>query len=169
MSIAKSARMICLVLCIPFAAQAQLESQNPAKVHFPSALKRGFGPAAGFANFLGLNPEKFSMQQSYTLAFTSFGGYGMAQGVYLNTMRYQLSNPLSVSVQWGVLTNLTDTNRISPYQGGFFISGANLAYQPNENFHIGIQYSSYPGPAYYGRGFGNAAYLYPARSAQANR
>ena len=161
-------KLVFFVLLFPFALQGQLKTQNPAKVHFPSVLRQGYGAASGVANFLGLDPAKFSMQQSFTLSFTSLNGYGLAQGVYLNTMSYQLSTPLTLSVQWGFFNNLTDPNRLSPNGSGFFISGANLEYKPSENFHIGVQYSSYPNALYPDRRFRYSRWPYSIAPAKDN-
>ena len=155
--------LLLFVVLYPFALQGQLKTQNPASVHFPSALRQGYGAASHVANFLGLDPSKFSMQQSFTLSFTSLNGYGLARGVYLNTMRYQLSNPLSLSVQWGFFNNLSDPNRLNPNGSGFFLSGANLEYKPSENFHIGVQYSAYPNALYPERRFRYSSWPYASR------
>lgn len=133
------------LLIIPGIASAQLRSQDPDKVNFPTALRQGYGQSGGLLSFFGLDPDRFSMTHSYSLAFMNVGGQGLSQGVYLNTMQYQVSDPLTVSVQWGV------THSPLPSQGapdvlnsGFFVSGASVDYKPSKNFHVGIQYSSYP-------------------------
>jgi hypothetical protein len=148
---------VILFLVLPAIAFSQLKSQNPRDVHFPSALTRGYGQSGGLFSFLGLDANKFRMSHSYTLSFANLGGQGFSQGVYLNTMSYQFSTPLTLSLQWGLLHKPFESAGMgSPFQGGFFVSRANLDYKPSENFHIGIQYSSYPNSGYsnYRRPFG---------------
>lgn len=141
---------IALFLLVPGIAFTQLKTQNPQDVHFPSALTKGYGQASGLFGFLGLDPSKIQMTHSYTLSFMTFGGQGFGQGVYLNTISYRISAPLSMSVQWGMLHQPFESAGVdSPFKSGFFVSGANLNYKPSNNFHVGIQYSSYPTTGYY--------------------
>src|SRR4030042_3511774 len=57
---------------------------------------------SGFLNAL-LDPGKFSMEQSYSVAFASSGARSMNQGLYLNTMKYKFSDPLFAQVRIGYL------------------------------------------------------------------
>ena len=48
------------------------------------------------------DPTKFNMDHSFSMSFFSIGGKGVSQGLYLNTMSYQLSSPLLLKLQWGI-------------------------------------------------------------------
>ena len=148
---------VVVFLTLPGIAFSQLKTQNPENIHFPSALAKGYGQAGGLFGFLGLNPDKITMTHSYTMSYLSYGGQGFGQGVYLNTINYQISTPLSLSLQWGMLHQpFQSAGSNSPFKSGFFVSGASLEYNPSKNFHLGVQYSSYPTTGAYRRplGFG---------------
>ncbi|MFQ5628433.1 MAG: hypothetical protein ACE5I1_06715, partial [bacterium] len=89
------------------------------------------------------------------MSYMSYGGQGFGQGVYLNTINYQVSAPLRLSLQWGMLHQPFESAGLdSPFKSGFFVSGASLEYNPSKNFHLGVQYSSYPTTGVYRRPFG---------------
>lgn len=101
--------------------------------------------------FLGfLDPSKFSMSHSVSMSYFSMGGDGIAQNMYLNTMSYQIADPLMLRVQWGVqnypFNNLSKDNPM--FQNGFFLSGAELNYKPTENMEFNIQFNRMPGYMY---------------------
>lgn len=111
---------------------------------------------AGKFSLLGINPNNFTMQHSYEMSFFSFGGKSITQAIYLNTLKYKISDPLSFTFQWGVhhqpFGGLLKNNISSQ---GAFISGAELKYKPNDKLMIKLQYRSYPNgvisPYYYNR------------------
>ena len=103
--------------------------------------------------FLGLSifdPSKFSMQHSFSMSYFSLGGRGVSQGLYLNTMTYQVSSPLLLKLQWGIqnfpYNSLAKNN--PAFQGGFFLSGAELQYKPSDKLEMRIQFNRMPGNMY---------------------
>lgn len=135
---------IAILLGIPSLGFGQLKSQEQSKINFASLLRYGLQPQ-GLVGALGLNPDRFHMRQSYSLSYMSGGGQAFSQGVYLNSMRYDISNPLSVSLEWGMLHQpLSAAGVNSPFQNGFFLSNASLEYKPSKNLQIGVQYSTNP-------------------------
>ncbi len=140
---------LSLVLLLPALASAQLKSPDkPAS--FSQLLTQGLSAPRSLIGMIGLNPNRFSMQQSYSLSYLSAGGQGFSQGVYLNTMSYRFSDPLQVSLQWGIMNQpLSSLGVPSMYSSGFFLSGANLEYKPSKNMSVGIQFNSYPAGSYY--------------------
>lgn len=98
---------------------------------------------------LGLNPNKFSMSHSYSLEFTSFGGQAFNRGLYLNTMQYQFSDPITMYLQIGMQHQPFGSQvENSPYQSKVFVSGAGLQYKPSDNFKVQLEYSEQPGLYY---------------------
>jgi hypothetical protein len=135
---------VVTMLLLPLLAFGQLK-ETAAPQHFSKLLTTDPQPSRGLAGWLGLNPARFSMSQSYSLSYLSFGGRGFSQGVYLNTMQYQLANPLSMSVQWGMAHQpFASAGLPGIYGNGLFFSGANLEYKPSEKFRIGLSIDSYP-------------------------
>jgi len=50
-----------------------------------------------------LDPERFHMSQSYAMSFFSDGKHSNSAGMYLNTMTYQFSMPISMRLQVGYM------------------------------------------------------------------
>lgn len=141
--------VLVLAVALPTLAFGQLKEQSKP-ISFSQLLTQGLAAPKGLAGLLGLNPNRFTMQQSYSLSYLSSGGNGFSQGMYLNTMRYQFADPLSVSVQWGMMNQPLSALGTAPlYQSGFFFSGANLEYKPSDKFSVGLQISSHPQSNYY--------------------
>lgn len=145
----KTFAALLLVLMLPSWAAAQLKTpEKPTP--FSQLLTQGLNAPKGLIGLIGLNPNRFSMQHSYSLSYMSAGGQGFSQGVYLNTMSYRFADPLQLSLQWGIMNQpLSSLGVPAMYQSGFFLSGANLEYKPSKNMSVGIQFNSYPAGYYY--------------------
>jgi len=99
----------------------------------------------GFLNGL-LDPSRMQMNQSYSMAYLSSGGDGFMQGMYLNNMRYQLSNPLILDLNLGYMHTPYNS-----YDGGFngvgtgdFVGGLSLTYKPSKNVALQIGFNRMP-------------------------
>ncbi len=145
-----------LLILLPVFASAQLKSQESG-LDISKILRYGINPIGIFSGSF-LNPDKFHMSQSYSYTMSSFGGASIGQAMYLNTMSYQISNPLSVSLQWGYLMNQTSGgdkamgfNSGLPFNNGLFISGAQLKYNPSPNTEFKIEFRQLPYNPYYRR------------------
>lgn len=133
-----------LIGLVPVGAQGQLKEQDPKNVDISKRLTTPAQPQ-GLLGMFGLTPDRFSMQQSYSMSFMTFGGHSFSQGMYLNTMQLQLSDPLLVYAQWGLLNQplgFTGTQALSPNR--MFLSGAGVSYRPFNNMSIQFEYSSLP-------------------------
>lgn len=128
------------------AASAWCQYKTKPGLDFRSLLQApaAVGRAAG--NLLGLDPSRLSIQQSYQMSFMNIGGQGMSQGLYLNTISYQFSLPLSVSVQWGIAHQpfSSSLKNGALLQDGPFISAAQLRYQPKPNMLIQLDFRQNP-------------------------
>ena len=118
-------------------------------------------------SFLGLSifdPSKISISHSVSMSYLSMGGQGLAQNLYLNTLRYQIASPLALTVQWGVqnFPHNSIAKDHPAFQNGFFLSGAELRYQPSKNFELLFQYNA--GPGLYNRQYYNRPYGFPRQS-----
>ena len=135
--------LILMLMILPIAGFAQFKTQakNPS---FADRLISGSG-----LGILGLDPSRLSMSQSYTMSFASIGGHGFSQGLYLNTLRYQFAIPLTLALQVGMAHQPFNISGVSPMMNnGFFVSGAQLRYQPSEKTVIQLDFRR--GPAYLG-------------------
>ncbi|MCJ7813747.1 hypothetical protein MUP95_10580, partial [bacterium] len=94
----KSIVLYCLILSLIVYDVAIEQSENEqSNILNNSQL---FKKPAGFLDSL-IDPSKFSMSHSYSLSYFSWGGKSFSQGLYLNTMNYQLSEPLFMQVRIG--------------------------------------------------------------------
>jgi|GEM_PF-446204 len=131
---------------IPASAFGQLRKDTD--VNMARALTQP--KIAGILGLFGLHPEKFSMTHSYSLSFVSFGGKVFNQGLYLNTMRYQLTDPLSVHLQLGIAHHpLGGQLQGTSPRSEIFISRAGFEYAPTKNLKLQLEYSQQPDSYYY--------------------
>jgi hypothetical protein len=128
-----------MFVLLPVVAFGQLKDQLQ-----PAPFSQVLTAPQGLIGLIGLDPRRFDMQHSYSLSYISLGGHGFSQGVYLNTMSYRFSDPLQVSLQWGIMNQPFGGGVPSLYQNGFFLSGASLEYKPSRNLSIGVQYNNIP-------------------------
>jgi hypothetical protein len=143
--------LLAVFILLPVVAFGQLKEQLK-----PQPFSKLLTQSQGLVGLIGLNPNRFSMQQSYALSYMSLGGHGFSQGVYLNTMSYQLADPLLVSFQWGFLNQPLGSFGVpSLYNNGLFVSGASVEYKPSRNLSIGVQFNRDP------RGYWSPQYGYP--------
>ena len=61
------------------------------------------------SGFSLLNPNRFSMHQSYSMIFASGSAGSTSAGLYLNTLSYKLADPLTLSADVGFYTPLYGT------------------------------------------------------------
>lgn len=106
--------------------------------------REGAGSVSGFSL---LNPNRFSMHQSYSVNFAS-GSFGSSSaGLYLNTLSYRLADPLTLSADVGFYTPLYASPGMSLSRGGFqdprlgsslVFPHVGLEYKPSENSSISL-------------------------------
>jgi hypothetical protein len=108
------------------------------------------GSVSGFSF---LNPNRFSMRQSYSVNFAS-GSYGSSSnGLYLNTLSYKLADPLTLSADVGFHTPLyNSTGSFArggvPQKAGFqdprlgsslVLPRVGLEYKPSKSTTVSLQ------------------------------
>ncbi|MBN2357136.1 hypothetical protein JXO59_13550 [candidate division KSB1 bacterium] len=107
-------------------------------LNMPSQMERA---AVGI---LGLDVSRLHIYQSYQMSYFSLGSTGFTQGVYLNTMTYDFSFPMSVALQWGI-SHQPFGSSPSPYvKNGLFLSRAQVRYQPTKNILLQMDYVQNP-------------------------
>jgi hypothetical protein len=133
--------LLVLILLIPILLKAQSEDKS-----FDYAPLKGLQKTQGFLDHL-INPEHFTMSQSYSLSFFDIGGSSVSQGLYLNTLNYRFSDPLMMQVRFGFLHHpfgakgydVQNTN-----QNKFFIQRAMLQYKPSQNMTFTVDFQQIP-------------------------
>ncbi len=136
---------------LPISGKAQLKTERPA-ISFQKLLTYGANPI-GLVSGAFMNSEKINMRQSYSFMMSRFNGHTINQAMYLNTMRYQISEPLTLSLQWGYLLNqpfskLNSFQPNIPMQNGFFLSNAKLEYKLGDHSKFQMEFNRYPGGYY---------------------
>ncbi|UCB53476.1 MAG: hypothetical protein JSV10_05205 [Candidatus Zixiibacteriota bacterium] len=131
--------MFCLLLSSAQASDINSEERN--LLGFTSNSK----------SFSLLDPQRLKMNHSYSFSYFSGGQTSGSFGVYTTTLKYQLSDPLSLTLSLSYLHQplsvfrrdaLTVRNRILP--------NFQLHYRPNSSFSLWINVLTLP--AAYGPG-----------------
>jgi hypothetical protein len=95
------------------------------------------------AGFSLLNPNRFSMHQSYSVNFAS-GSFGSSSaGLYLNTLSYRLADPLTLSADVGFYTPLYSSSSAVFSKGGGLRSGGFQDPRLGSSLvfpHVGLEY-----------------------------
>ena len=144
--------LVIVFLMLPSLSSAQLKRQDQPLSIREELIK----PANDFFGLSILDPSKLSISHSVSMSYFSIGGKGVAQNIYLNTLRYQIAPPLMLTVQWGIRQfPYNSLAKDSPlFKNGFFLSGAELRYKPSDKMEMSIQFNAMPGyynPYYYHR------------------
>lgn len=106
------------------------------------------------SGFSLLNPNRFSMRQSYSMGFSS-GSFGsQSAGLYLNTLSYRLADPLTLTADVGFHMPFYSSfggpsaGFQNPGLGGSLVlPHIGLEYRPSENSSISIHFINGPDAA----------------------
>ncbi len=127
-------------LTVSVCATAQSENQQTNVITNSQLFKK----PTGFLDSL-IDPSKFNMSHSYSLSYFSWGGKSFSQGLYLNTMNYQLSEPLFMQVRIGYVHQLFGImNQSNGMNGKVFVQRALIEYKPSKNMRLTIDYQADP-------------------------
>ena len=133
---------VILLLAVPCVLIGQTEDSEPASQSEMSQKSLVNSLSSGFGL---LDPAKFSMSHSYSVSYFSGSGSGVMTGLYMNTMKYAFSDPLSLTVHLGYLHrpfSSSDTQGMPTDNS--VLSGFELLYQPRKNFFLKIEYGAIP-------------------------
>jgi len=104
-----------------------------------------------------LDPSRLKINHGYSFSYISAGGNSGSVGLYMSTIQYQISRPLTLRV--GLQYVHSPLKMFGGDTGGFVTQGLYpsfyLDWQPSSKFHLGIGYQKVPG------GYG---YAYPTSS-----
>ncbi len=139
--------VLFVLLSLPLLAQAQLKE----KTKLPEFSQVGIRPYSNV--ILGfLNSDRLSMNHTFSMSYMSMGSAGgMMVNSYMNTINYQISNPLFLRLNLGVMNTPYNSFSNPALNNTQFFGGAELFYQPSDNsmIKLGVQV----GPGYYGPGY----------------
>ena len=132
---------VIIVLCLlGGSVLGQLKEQEGLKNFSESLAKPQTSLLSGIAGIFA--SDRFSMNHTFSASFLSFGGNSLMVNSYLNSMQYQLSAPLLLKVNLGIMnTPYSSFNNVHPgldLNATNFIGSAELHYQPTSNAHVKI-------------------------------
>jgi hypothetical protein len=121
---------------LPWLAGAQFNGRPNDQISNPSLAISV--PPKLFSLF---DPQKFSMQHSYTFSVASDGKRTFSDGLYLNTMQYQFSAPLLFRLKWGLETpaGLQSTQALLA-KPNLVVPSMELLYRPFKNMLFKVEY-----------------------------
>ena len=90
-----------------------------------------------------LDPSKFDMKQSFSMTYQTNGKQSLMSNIYVNTLSYQISKPLSMKIHLGVAHSPSAFSSILKSDETHFLPGLELTYKPSNNFIIHFEYNTY--------------------------
>jgi hypothetical protein len=127
-------------LLIPVLGSAQFKSDGRSIFKASDLIRK---PTGLFDRLL--HSPRFHMTQSYSLSFFSLGGQAFNQGMYLNSLSYQISDPLLAQVQIGYLHQpLGAWGNSDQTNGRVFVRSASLKYQPSDQMSVHFDFETIP-------------------------
>ncbi len=135
--------LVLLVLGFTFTAFAQFKDSGFQQNNIDDGIV-AHSSASSLFGFI--NPQNFSMKQSYSMSYSTFGGQGMALGVYTNSMAYKFNDKLNVQLEASFVNSPYSTlgKNFQNSINGVYINRAAINYQPWKDFQISVQYSNLP-------------------------
>jgi len=129
-----------MALFIPALGNCQFKSEGRSIFRASELIRK---PTGMFDRLL--HSPRFRMTQSYSLSFFSLGGQAYNQGMYLNSMSYQISDPLLARVQIGVLHQpLGAWGNSGQANGRVFVRSASLLYKPSDQMSLHFDVETIP-------------------------
>ena len=119
-------------------AEAQFR-QNNGRGDTGSYL-RSYQPLGIPTNMVSLlDPSRLHMSHSIQMGYFSTGGVSASRGMYLNSLTYDISRPLSVTTHLGIQFQPSGPAEWNPANSGNqFVGGAELNWHPARNFFLHV-------------------------------
>lgn len=147
--------IIIIYVLVVSVSNAQFRDELDKKPDIRSGIVKNnsFGSILGF-----INPDNFSMRHSFNLSYSTFGGSGLALGVYTNSMAYKFSDKLDLQTDISIVNSPYNSlgQDFAKQINGVYLSRVQMNYKPADNMSIIIQYRNIPGgfyPSYYYGGY----------------
>lgn|GEM_PF-1954075 len=95
-----------------------------------------------------IDPSRLTVNHGVSFGASFGGGSSLMSGLYQTHLKYQLSNPLTLSLSLG-LQNLKYGD--NPVAQNSIIAGFGIDYKPTKNFHLRLQMQQIPFGSYLNR------------------
>lgn len=149
----KKLLIVFVAICLPALVLGQMKQDTK----LPSFSQVGTKPYSNL--ILGfINPDKLTMNHTFSMSYMGMGNGGMMMNSYMNTINYQISNPLFLRFNLGIMNTPYNSFNNPALNNTRFFGGAQLFYRPSDNTMIKLGFDIRPGyyrPGYYGPGFYN--------------
>ncbi len=150
-------KLIIILLVASSVSFAQFKKDYDKPIDIKSGITN-YNPSGFFTGFF--NPQNFDMHHTVSMSYSSFGGQGVALGVYTNSMAYKFSENLDVEADVSFVnspySSLGDAHTKS--LNGIYLSRAQLNYRFSDDFHVTLRYNQVPGGYYSPYGYGYNRY-----------
>lgn len=143
MMMKKSLTALLLFLALPFLASAQFRGQEPG----PPSARDGVYRSSGDNYILGFfNPDNLEMRHSVSVSYGSYGDQGLGMSMYTNSLRYRISEPLSVRADVAMMFSPfgSASTMFKQDLSGIFLRRASIDYRPSKDTHISLQFRNDP-------------------------
>ena len=95
-----------------------------------------------------LDAERFSLDQTYSMSYSSGSAHSMATGAYVAGLNYRFSDPLSMKLELAASFMPYSTFSLpSDQKTQVYFKSATLDYRPNDTFRMKIRVEHNPGGA----------------------
>lgn len=135
--------ILLLAMILPLSAQAQFRGEEPG---LPS-VREGVYRNNGSNNIFGFfNPDNLEMRHSLAVSYGSYGDQGLGLTMYTNSLRYRISEPLSVRADISMMFSPFGSlgSQMRQDLSGIFLRRASVDYRPTKDMHISLQYRNDP-------------------------
>ena len=108
-------------------------------------LRSGGNNTLGLKSFGFLDPSRMNFGTSYSMSYATAGGQGLMQGLFMETIGYRLSNPVSLTFNVGF--QHTPYSSFGPdgiTKSARFVGGAALDWRPTQNMFLHFEVASFP-------------------------
>ncbi len=136
-------RVLAFTVLIPMLAGAQTDNSSTLRVN--DYLRSGSGYGLGLQPFGFLDASRMTFNHSYSMSYLASGNQGVMRGLFMETIGYRISNPLSLTVNLGYMHQ--PYSSLGPdglTQEGSFVGGAALTWRPAKNMFLHLEVANYP-------------------------
>lgn len=135
---------LAVVVLMATGARAEIGIQPQGKIPLNEAFARTGKLASGLFDL-----KKLKFNHTIGISYGSGYGGGLSQ-YYLNDITYQVSKPLVIKAQVGLVNNMSGTRYGSTSSGGVqvVVPNVSLLYQPKPNLRIEFGFSTFNGYGY---------------------
>ncbi len=136
-------KTVLAVAIVSVTTVGQFRSQPEARSSVAESLIRQDNGGLLFGWF---DPSRFTMHNSYSLSYTTFGGEGFSLGTLTSSLAYQISDPLSLQFDVSLMHSPFNNfgGRFANNISGIYLTRAELNYRPSKNTLFQIQFRQLP-------------------------